>query len=61
MVTFTLICIAIVVVAVTILSCILVAGGILALPLAVIGDVLLGCLPFVLVFLLIRWLLKKRG
>lgn len=60
MVTFMLICIAIVAIAVMLVCCVIVAGGILAGPLLVIVDVLLGITPFVLVFLLIRWLLKRR-
>ena len=61
MVTFILICL------VLITAMILAFGGVVALGACLGGvalialDVLIGIAPFVLAFLLIRWLLKARG
>lgn len=60
MITFTIILTVLVVCAAVILGCILAAGGVLVVPIVVLGDVLLGCLPFIGIFLLIGWLFKKK-
>ena len=61
MVTFLVICVAILIILSGVLCGVLVAAGLLAGPLLIIADVILGTLPFILIFSLIGWLFKKRG
>lgn len=60
MITFTIICTVLLVCAAVILGCILAAGGVLVVPIVVLGDVLLGCLPFVGIILFVGWLFKRK-
>lgn len=60
MVTFTLICIGLSAIACLIVSALIVLGVLTCGILAVVLDVILGVLPFVLVGALICWLFRRK-
>lgn len=61
MITFTLICLVLAVLIVLAVGVIALLGGALSGVLLIVLDVVIGILPFVGAFMLVRWLLKRRS